>query len=50
MDFEKEFMFVIDVYGMYRYDVKHKNIVKLFDLDQITNKDDIIANMCNAII
>ena len=49
-DFEKEYMFVIDVYAMYRYDVKRKNIVKLFELDDIKSKDDIIANMRNAII
>ena len=49
-DFEKNFMFVIDVYATYRYDVKNKRLVKLFDLDEIKSKDDIIANMCNAII
>ncbi len=49
-NFEKEFMFVIDVYSMYRYDVKDKKLVKLFDLDDIKNNDDIIINMRNAII
>ena len=50
IDFEKKFMFVIDVYAVYRYDVKNKKLVKLFDLDKIKNKEDIIVNMCNAII
>lgn len=49
-DFEKEFMFVIDVYAMYRYDAKNKKLAKLFDLDEIKNNDDIIINMRNAII
>ena len=48
-DFEKEFMFVMDVYAMYRYDVKNKNLTKLFDLDEIKTKDDIIVRMHNAI-
>ena len=38
-------MFVIDVYAMYRYDVNQKRIVKLFDLDEIKSKDDILTNM-----
>lgn len=50
IDFEKKFMFVIDVYAVYQYDVKNKKLVKLFDLDKIKNKEDIIVNMCNAII
>lgn len=49
-DFEKEFMFVIDVYSVYRYDIKIKKLTKLFDLDEIKNKTDIIAKMKNAII
>ena len=49
-DFEKDFMFVIDVYAMYRYNVKHKKIIKLFDLDDVKSKNDIIRNMHNAII
>ena len=28
IDFEKKFMFVIDVYAVYRYDVKNKELVK----------------------
>ena len=49
-DFEKNFMFVIDVYSMYRYDVKDKKIKKIFDLDEIKRKDDIITKMSNAIM
>lgn len=48
-EFEKEFMFVMDVYALYRYNAKNKTLVKLFDLDEITDKDDIIINMRNAI-
>lgn len=44
-DFEKNFMFVIDVYSVYRYDVKAKKITKIFDLDEIKNKTDIITKM-----
>lgn len=49
-DFEKNFMFVIDVYSMYKYDVKSKKLAKIFDLDEIKSKDDIIANMRDAMI
>ena len=45
MDFEKEFMFVIDVYSVYRYDVKISKITKVFDLDEIKSKADIITKM-----
>ncbi|MBQ6943312.1 MAG: hypothetical protein IJN43_03175 [Ruminococcus sp.] len=44
-DFEKKYMFVIDVYSVYRYDVKAKKITKLFDLDEIKSKTDIITKM-----
>lgn len=44
-DFEKEFMFVIDVYSVYRYDVKVKKITKIFDLDEIKCKADIITKI-----
>ena len=43
-------MFVIDVYSMYKYDVKSKKLAKIFDLDEIKSKDDIIANMRDAMI
>ena len=48
-DFEKEFMFVIDVYSVYKYDVKQQKLTKAFDLDEIINKTDIITKMKNAI-
>lgn len=48
-DFERKFMFVIDVYSVYRYDAKDKKITKLFELDEIKNNGDIIAKMKNAI-
>ena len=49
-DFEKNFMFVIDVYSLYKYDVKSKKLSKIFDLDEIKSKDDIITKMSNAIM
>lgn len=49
-DFEKEFMFVIDVYSVYRYEVKSQKLTKMFDLDEIKSKDDIITNMRDAIM
>lgn len=49
-DFEKEFMFVIDVYSVYKYDVKKQKLAKAFDLDEIDNKADIITKMENAIV
>ena len=49
-DFEKRFMFVIDVYAMYKYDVKTQNLTKIFDLDEIKSKLDIIRKMEKEII
>ena len=49
-DFEKNFMFVIDVYSVYKYDVKNKKLKKIFDLDDVNSKMDIITNMRNVII
>lgn len=48
-DFEKDFMFVIDVYSVYKYEAKTNKLLKLFDLDEIKSKDDIIVKMKNAI-
>ena len=44
-DFEKEFMFVIDVYSVYKYDAKKQKLTKIFDLDEIKSKTDIITKM-----
>ena len=44
-DFEKEYMFVIDVYSVYKYNAKSGELEKLFDLDEIKNKEDIVNRM-----
>ena len=48
-DFEKQFMFVIDVYSVYKYMVADNKLVKVFDLDDLRNNDDIIAKFKNFI-
>ena len=49
-DFEREYMFVIDVYSVYKYNVKMGELVKIFDLDEIKNKIDIVDKMRNIIV
>ena len=44
-DFEKQYMFVIDVYSVYKYTVTDNKLVKAFDLDEIVDKNDIVAKM-----
>lgn len=44
-DFEKAFMLVMDVYSVYRYDSDSRQIEKLFDLDELKSKTDIISKM-----
>lgn len=44
-DFEKEFMFVIDVYSVYKYIPKMKQLIKLFDLDGLKNNSEVILKM-----
>ena len=48
-DFEKDFMFVIDVYSVYKYTVKTRTLIKIFDLNDIANKDDIISQIKKVI-
>ena len=49
-DFEKQFMFVIDVYSVYIYTVTDEEIIKVFDLDEIKVKNDITEKMKKAIL
>ena len=49
-DFEKEFMFVIDVYSVYKYDVSTQKLTKIFDLDEVNDKTDIVTKMKKAIV
>lgn len=44
-DFERDFMYIIDVYSLYRYNPKAHKITKVFDLDNINNTDDILNIM-----
>ena len=48
--FERDYMFVIDVYSVYRYDIKMGKLIKIFDLDEIKSKTDIITKMKNVVI
>ena len=49
-NFEKDYMFVIDVYSFYKYYPESQNIIKLFNLDDIKDKSDIISKIQKAII
>ena len=49
-EFEKEFMFVIDVYSLYKYTVNDGKLLKVFDLDEIKSEDDIKKRINEAII
>ena len=44
-NFEKEYMFIIDVYSFYKYYPKQGNIIKLFDLDDIKDKSDVVTKI-----
>lgn len=49
-DFEKRFMFVIDVYSVYKYIVADNKLVKAFDLDDIKDKNNVIVKMKEAVL
>ena len=49
-DFEKQYMFVIDVYSVYKYFTADNNLVKVFDLDDIIEKSDILEKMKEVIL
>lgn len=49
-DFEKSYMFVMDVYSVYKYWATSGRIEKMFDLDEIKNKKDIIDKMSAIIL
>lgn len=48
-EFEKSFMYVIDVYSFYKYDVIGKHLSKVFDLDEIKNTEDILMKLEEAV-
>lgn len=44
-DFERKYMFVIDVYSVYQYTAIDKTLTKLFDLDELKSPNDILMKM-----
>ncbi len=46
-DFERNFMFVIDVYSVYKYTAADRKLTKLFDLDELKYPNDIIIKCDN---
>jgi hypothetical protein len=49
-DFEKQYMLVMDVYSVYKYTIADNKIVKVFDLDDLADKNDIISRMREVIL
>ena len=49
-DFVKSFMFVIDVYSVYRYNVGNGKIEMMFSLDEIKHTNDISTKMKEAML
>jgi hypothetical protein len=49
-DFEKQYMLVMDVYSVYKYTIADNKIVKMFDLDDLADKNDIISRMREVIL
>ena len=44
-DFEKNYMYVIDVFSLYKFFPSNYKLIKIFDLDEITSVGDIIKKM-----
>lgn len=44
-DFEKKFMFVIDMYSVYKYTVEENELTKIFNLDDISGNNDIVEKI-----
>ena len=49
-EFERRYMFVIDVYAVYKYTASNKKLVKMFELDSIENPRDIVEKMQSVIM
>ena len=49
-DFEKQYMFVIDTFSVYKYTVVDKRLAKVFDLDDIVDSNDIVMRMNEAVL
>ena len=49
-DFVKKYMFVIDVYSVYRYDLSNGKIEMMFNLDDIKNLNDISIKMKESML
>lgn len=48
-DFEKNYMFVIDMYSVYKYITAERRIIKIFDLDDLKDAVDICKQMKKAV-
>ena len=48
-DFKKNYMFVIDMYSVYKYITAERRIIKIFDLDDLKDAVDICKQMKKAV-
>lgn len=46
-DFERNYMYVIDVFSFYKFTPQNNQLIKLFDLDEINSNEDIISKFIN---
>ena len=44
-DFERNYMYVIDAYAVYKYTAANRKLTKLFDLDELNHPSDIFVKM-----
>ena len=49
-DFEKQYLFVIDTFSVYKYTVVDNRLAKVFDLDDIVDSNDIVMRMNEAVL
>ena len=44
-DFERTYMYIIDVFGFYKFLPNENKIIKLFDLDELKKVEDIVQKL-----